>query len=313
VILVRAGEHISLAVAEVLNFRQGTSTKNLCSVPTPNLYDKTKSTTVVVQLLELKPHFDAGVQVLNWEWTGDYLKIAEPTPTGALTDKHVALQTKAHQFIPLVLTRTSGGTWSFSHSTLQNALDDAWVDIEPDKVGILSWLSNLPPVDPSTSHLPFIHPNPSNPTLPYSLFIQTSPVSLVVEKLAKDAKPQCKLCSDYIFISDMRNQVGFHILKAHRGVEDPKTGEGYEVGLFPCRWCGLKGNNDTFMETPHRCVKLRVPLCEHAVWQGSDVQQGNSVHKCPHPVYDLSKAIGQSASNSLEVQLLEPPQGLPRR
>ncbi|KAF5342231.1 hypothetical protein D9611_002091 [Ephemerocybe angulata] len=256
VVLVRSGRHISLAVAEVLNFRQGSSTTNLGSVPFDDVYDEKKKITVAVQFMELKPTVDTSTGALEWVWTGDYLNIAKPSDPGTLTHKEVALRTPARHFLPVAPTRTEDGSWSFSHSELETLLREAWSDLDPEGDAILSQINALPMVDPTSARLPMVHPNPPNTSNPKSLHVGDAPVDLVAEKLPGDAKVQCKLCPHIDEVKQMRNHVAKHILYARRNVTDLSMYTRMAVGALACGWCGQDNCKTEMTLRPRRAALI---------------------------------------------------------
>lgn len=78
-ILVRINDEICLVVAEVLNFRQGTSKINLASVEAEDLdEDGAKATMVAIQILLLIPQehqLNSAQEELTWMWTQKYIQI----------------------------------------------------------------------------------------------------------------------------------------------------------------------------------------------------------------------------------------------
>lgn len=256
VILVRTGTHISLAVAEALSFRHGTSKTSVGSIPYSELHDDKKKVTIALQFLELKPSVGEDGSIPRWVWTGNYLKISNPPGTEPLTPKHIALRTSSQHFFPITPERTDSGTWSFDHQALLKAQNDAWDDLDPHEEGILTRVDSLPQVDGVVAQLPLQHPNTHSPALPPSLHILNPPINLSAEKRAGDDKISCKLCPDRKKLSEMRNHVGFHILKAHREVPDPTIIEGVEIGEFPCGWCGIEGCTTEIVIRPKRAPSI---------------------------------------------------------
>ena len=78
-ILVRTGDNICLAVAEVLHFQQGTSKRNLAMVDVDSLDGEgSKKTTVTLQILELiSDESKMESNELTWWWPQKYIQLVD--------------------------------------------------------------------------------------------------------------------------------------------------------------------------------------------------------------------------------------------
>ncbi|KAF5335719.1 hypothetical protein D9611_009624 [Ephemerocybe angulata] len=243
VVLVHSGKEISLCVAQVLNFRQGSSRYNMSSASVDDLADPKKEITIAVQFMELVPRSDLdGETVKSWEWTGDYLRISAPTDRGRiLSQKSFAMRINADRFFPITPQthqRDDGRvTWSFPHKELLETMEEAWGHTRPDTNESLAHLKGIPVVNGQTARLPLrfneTSLSVSNPLLLSSL-----------TKHKYNARVTCKLCHDpkpSTTIQAMRNHVALHILRAHRGIYDEFRDPQIVIGLNPCGWCGMGG------------------------------------------------------------------------
>jgi hypothetical protein len=145
--------------------------------------------------------------------------------------------------------------WSLDHSDLEKALKHAWEDLDdPDSENLVQAVKSLPEISgPSSEKFPYRLLEDGSPTL----YIPSSdiPAALNTVKLAGKERRPCHFCGETFRISEMRNHVGAHILKAQRGVADFSLIVGKEVssfrsytitmtinflqiGINPCGWCG---------------------------------------------------------------------------
>jgi len=67
------------------------------------------------------------------------------------------------------------------------------------------------------------------------------PYGDVQTPIGRNDKIPCKLCNHDFILADMRNHVGKHILRAHRGEPDSSLPANLDIGINPCGWCGLDG------------------------------------------------------------------------
>jgi hypothetical protein len=248
--LTRVGQSICLAVGEVLNFRQGNNRTNLVSVKFDDLdATGTKEISVAVQILELVPYTDENNN-LSWSWPRKYVKI-QSTRGNTITERNFATRIPGSIFLPLgpsiVADRSQNKTWSFQHEELQTVLEEAWEALRPETDEIIDNLELLPmvmssetfPYCPDASLAPpylYNMPNSSGNGESESL-----PSGDVQASIGRNDKIPCKLCNHDFILADMRNHVGKHILRAHRGEPDPSLPENLDIGINPCGWCGLDG------------------------------------------------------------------------
>ena len=114
---------------------------------------------------------------------------------------------------------------------LEHALDDAWNDLNPDSDNLLENIDSLPEIfGPGLSQLPYrtLEDEAAKLYVPQTKI----PVQLTIVKLGGNSQSNCFICGEEFRISDMRNHVGTHILKARREVEDETILNGVEVSIY---------------------------------------------------------------------------------
>ena len=239
-VLTRIGDQICLAVVEALNFRQGSSNINRAMVNADDLdADGAMATTVAVQFLQLvsqEPGPGSDSVHLTWWWPEQYIQIQD-SRDGPILPKHVATRISGkifHLLSPNIIYNSVGHPiWSLRHSDLEKTLKNAWEDLDPDSDNFVRAVKSLPEISssgPGSEKIPYRFLEDGTPTL----YIPSSdiPPALNIVKLAgRDLRP-CHFCNEIFRISEMRNHVGAHILKAQRGVADLSLIVGKEVGSF---------------------------------------------------------------------------------
>jgi len=162
-ILVRIGDAICLAVAEVLNFRQGSSKQNLAEVDIDDLNkDGTKVTSIAVQILRLVAHKaqpDGNDNEFTWWWPESYVQIHD-NKSGPILQQHFVTRIPGGNFQPLspniIYNSVQHPVWSIDNSDLEGALDDAWNDLNPDSDDLLENINLLPEIfGPGLNQLPY--------------------------------------------------------------------------------------------------------------------------------------------------------------
>ena len=237
-VLTRVGDQICLAVVEALNFRQGNSNTNRAMVNVDDLdADGAKATSVAVQFLQLvsqEPGSQADSTHLTWWWPEQYIQIQD-NRDGPILPRHVATRISGkifHLLSPNIIYNSVGHPiWSLHHSDLERALKHAWEDLDPDSDNFVQAVKSLPEISgPSSEKIPYRLLEDGSPTL----YIPSSdiPVALNTVKLAGKERRPCHFCGETFRISEMRNHVGAHILKAQRGVDDFSLIVGKEVSSF---------------------------------------------------------------------------------
>ena len=162
-ILVRIGEAICLAVAEVLNFRQGSSKQNLAEVDIDDLNKGgAKATSIAVQILRLVAHEaqpDGDSNKLTWWWPESYVQIHE-NKSGPILQRHFVTRIPGGNFQPLspniIYNSVQHPVWSIDNSDLECALDDAWNELNPESDDLLENINLLPEIiGPGLNQLPY--------------------------------------------------------------------------------------------------------------------------------------------------------------
>jgi hypothetical protein len=223
-VLTRIGDQICLAVVEALNFWQGNSNTNRAMVDADDLdADGTKATSVAVQFLQLisqEPESDS--THLTWWWPEQYIQIQD-SRDGPILPRHLATRISGkifHLLSPNIIYNSVGHPiWSLDHSDLEKTLKHAWEDLVPDSENLVQAVKSLPEISgPSSEKIPYRLLEDGSPTL----YIPSSdiPAALNTVKLAGKERRPCRFCGETFRISEMRNHVGAHILKAQRGVAD---------------------------------------------------------------------------------------------
>lgn len=230
-LLTRVGRNVCLAVAEVLNFRQGSSKNNLAAINEDDLDPKnSKSTTIAVQFLHLS------AQVINhervWIWPKKYLQV-QPNKEKAVTQRNFAMRIPGELFYPLAAQihyeNDDIPVWKILNSDLTDILEDAWSSLNPEDDEIINNIKLLPKID--GPDLPYTYFDATTDTN-HSLCIKNLPVELDPIKLNGTDKFPCRICADIVALKSMRNHVGKHILRALRGSPDPSLKNGIEVSEF---------------------------------------------------------------------------------
>ena len=117
--------------------------------------------------------------------------------------------------------------WSLNNSDLDGIFESAWEDLDPNSPDIAEKVKKLPKITgPGLTQLPYKLPG-GEPQ--YFISKENLPSQLNIVKLDGKEKVDCYLCGKTFYLKDMRNHVGFHILKAFRQLEDPLLGEDVEV------------------------------------------------------------------------------------
>ena len=237
-VLTRVGNQICLAVVEALNFRQGTSNTNRAMVDVDDLdADGAKATSVAVQFLQLishEPEPETTNTSLTWWWPEQYIQIQDPRD-GPILPKHVATRISGkifHLLSPNIIYNSVGHPiWSLHHSDLEKTLKHAWEDLDPESENFVQSVKSLPEISgPSSEKIPYRLLEDGSPTL----YIPSSdvPAALNTVKLSGKERRPCHFCGEMFRISEMRNHVGAHILKALRGEADFSLIVGKEVSSF---------------------------------------------------------------------------------
>ncbi|KAH6904033.1 hypothetical protein BKA70DRAFT_1512940 [Coprinopsis sp. MPI-PUGE-AT-0042] len=240
-ILVRVEQMVCLALVDILTFRKGGAKPDLQSIPYDDL--SLSSMSVLVQLMSMTPAMHH--TKLQWLWSGTYLSHrAHPMHVTKRSKKDYTMRVPASGFYPLAPAIQQGAdgksTWVFEHSELVDAMKLLWKDLQPATNDALSNLKSLPTID-YTGESPTLPlaTNLTGETL--SLHVLDPLIASVGVKLATGTKVPCRLCNKQITVNGMRNHVGIHLLKSHRGVADAELYGSVEIGLNPCGWCGLEG------------------------------------------------------------------------
>lgn len=235
-ILVRTGDNICLAVAEVLHFRQGTSKRNLAMVDVDSLDGEgSKKTTVTLQILELiSDESKMESNELTWWWPQKYIQLVD-NENGPLLQRHLVTRVSGKLFHPLapriIYDKTNHPVWSLDHKDLEYILAHAWSNLDPESDGILQTIKLLPIISgPGVQKLPYRLLEAGS----WSLFVSDEDIKIPLNlvKLAGDDKRSCYFCNQAVCISDMRNHVGAHILKAHCDVHDASLLNGNTVSEY---------------------------------------------------------------------------------
>ncbi|KIM35830.1 hypothetical protein M413DRAFT_36514, partial [Hebeloma cylindrosporum] len=242
-ILARVGSQICLVVVEALNFKQGTSTISRAMVDSDDLdAEGDKATSVALQFLQLvsnEPNQDADNSDLTCWWPEQYITIQD-VDDGPILPRHLVTRVPTrlfHLLSPHIIYNGSNHpTWSIPHVHLEEILQRAWEELEPDSDNLVQNIKSLPEISgQALQKLPYRLLEDKS----LALFIDPKhiPSELTREKLDGKERRPCHFCRAECRISDMRVHVGTHILKAQRGVPD----ETLKIGLNPCGWCGKDG------------------------------------------------------------------------
>lgn len=232
-ILTCVGDQICLAVVEALNFRQGTSKINLAAVNVNDLdADGAKVTTMVLQILELvaqEPKKET--EELTWWWPQNYIQIQD-NQGGPMLQQHLVTWVSRklfHLLSPKIIYNSAGHpVWSLNHSDLERTLDHAWTDLSLDSTEIVETVKMLPKISgPGLQKLPYWLLEDKT----WKLYVDNHdiPIPLTLVKFGGDKWKSCHFCQQIFCISEMRNHVGTHILKALHDVEDNSLEDGQEV------------------------------------------------------------------------------------
>ena len=236
-VLTRIGDQICLGVVEALNFRQGNSKTNRAMVDVDDLdADGAKATSVAVQFLQLisqePERAESDSTHLTWWWPEKYIQILD-NRDGPILPRHVATRISGkifHLLSPNIIYNSVGHPiWSLQHSELEKTLKHAWEDLVPDSDNLIQAVQSLPEISGPSSEkmIPYRLLEDGSPTL----YIPSSDIPAVLNavKIAGKERRPCHFCGETLRISDMRNHVGAHILKAQRGVADFSLMDGKEV------------------------------------------------------------------------------------
>ena len=217
--LVRVGDDVCLAVAEVLSFQKGTSKELLSSIHCDDL-DGTGSSliSVVIQVLHLDPKItteDNGQ--LNYVWPKKYIQI-QANKDGALMQRHFSMRVSGSQFFVLgpALTVDKDGkpTWAISKAELETVVLEAWSE-DDNHNKLAEYVQQLPVIDAGFG-LPYLDLNNRS-----SFCVDNVPKALTVGQKKAADKLKCPLCGKTVQLRDMRSHVGRHILLSSRECQDP--------------------------------------------------------------------------------------------
>jgi hypothetical protein len=229
-ILTRIGDRICLAVAEVLNFKKGTSAE-IGEITFDELEKSDKlSLTIAIQLLQLEvlPSHEVSDSEscqpdFKWISTGDYIQLLKAGNDGAISKKHVIIRVPGEIFHPLgpsIHWKDDNPLWALSNASLEEIMEHAWNELNPDSDEIMSNIDLLPKVLES-------------PDLPYRidgihlscLIINSTklPINIQTSRFDPMSIVPCHLCPQSLKLRDMRNHVGKHVLKALRDCYDTLT------------------------------------------------------------------------------------------
>ena len=221
-LLTRTGDKVCLAMAEVLNFKKGTSPE-VGEITFDELERSDKlSLSVAVQLLELEvlvSHMPSQPD-FTWISTGAYIQVLKAGPDGVISKRHVVIRIPGEIFHPLgpsIYWKEDNPFWALSNSSLTEIMDHAWNELNPESDEIMSNIDILPEVL-ETSGMPYrIDQNHLS-----GLVIDSTklPFNIRVNRLDPAAMVPCHLCPQSLKLRDMRNHVSKHILKALRDCQD---------------------------------------------------------------------------------------------
>ena len=224
-ILTRTGDRICLGVAEVLNFKKGTSAE--VGEITFNELEKSDqlSLSVAIQLLQLEvlpSHISRESNQPDFTWisTGEYVQLTKAGNDSAISKKHVVIRIPGEIFHPLgptIYWKDDNPFWALSNASLAEIMVHAWNELNLESDEIISNINLLPEVL-ETPDLPYrIDQNNlssliiNGANLPFNIQTSRSDPGVIVP---------CYLCPRSLKLRDMRNHVGKHILKALRDCRD---------------------------------------------------------------------------------------------
>jgi hypothetical protein len=181
--------------------------------------DGAKATSVAVQFLQLvsqEPQPDSTETHLTWWWPEQYIQIQD-TRDGPILPRHVATRISGkifHLLSPNIIYNFVGHPiWSLRHSDLEKTLKHAWEDLDPDSDDFVQAVKSLPEISgPGSEKIPYRLLEDGSSTL----YIPSSdiPAAMNTVKLSGKERRPCNFCGETFRISEMRNHVGAHILRA---------------------------------------------------------------------------------------------------
>ena len=248
-VLTCVGKNICLAVCEILSFKKGTS-KTLSSIRASDLDVPESNIIIAVQILQLiMPHdkaSDAAVTLdgATWTWISKYIQIQKNRKDTAVTQRHFVTHVVGKHFYPLapdlIYDKQHKATWSISHESLCEILDEAWDALNPNSDEVLINIELLVKITgeglpyKNASGIPQLSfPNPAAPIPQHRSLLNSANTSTANDEhsdlnLTGTSSVICPLCEREMALRAMRNHVGRHILRAQYGCQD-KLSDGVKV------------------------------------------------------------------------------------
>lgn len=206
--MVRVGEHICLAVVEVLNFRKGTSKINLASIDVNDLDSEgQQAVTIAVQIIKLvAEELKDESEKITWWWSQEYIPLLD-NEGGAVWQQHIVKQISGklfHLLSPNIIYSTAGHLiWSLNHVDLKQTLAHAWLALDPESASIAETVNSLPNISSpqGLEKLPYHRLEKEIATLFITKDNIIIPLNLV--KLNGNDQRPCHLCGKIIQINEM--------------------------------------------------------------------------------------------------------------
>jgi len=336
-ILCRVEGSITLAVVEVLSFRQSGS-KDLPSIDVDELEGTgSRSVSVAVEIVQLRcmePENAGSSSDASWVTNQLYVQTVPSARDGSTTSKNFILRvpgTIIHPLGPDIhWEMTPAGNeipcWKLQESELEEIMEYAWECLNPDSNEIIANIELLPEIKHAGHDFPYHAPEG---TAKFCLQESVLPLQLSVNASNPDAFAECLLCTRKLRIRDLRNHVGKHIILDLRNHPDPSLKDSIEVIVFSFFFekfhslMFLDRSKSLWMVWARRCrlqdpvnhkenccrqhhvfgvFQLRIPTSHHVVLSSSKAHQVYTLHECPSSLPTLPCWSQRSTTDILEIQ-----------